>query len=340
MAREFTLYWSSLDKFEKCPQNFLWSKGWGVIDVGGGPGKKKPKPYEKSMHHAIMGIVIQAAIERFYNDELWKLLTKDQLRERLLDLCEQNLKLELARHYIDWRQSDTREEMDEIIKAGVMGYMRTLKHQRLLGPYSKAELDMVAYVNQYTPIGGRADLILRRDDGDILPGITIIDGKNSRRYKDTKSPTGWKTYTDPDQLRWYALCFYLCYNEMPDHLGFVYYRYPYGATVLDMDGKPVLDDDGNETKETGVDWVEYTKEDLKGLGQRAVDARKAMDKEKFDANPNPQGCRFCDFESVCPERQAQKDKNRRRPRNTDDMLDGVQGFQLLNMGGSTSEEKG
>jgi len=333
MARQFTLYWSSLDKFEKCAQNFLWSKGWGVIDVGGGPGRKKPKPYQKSAHHAIMGIVIQAVIERFYNDELWKLLTKTQLRERLLDMCEQNFKLEMARNYVDGRMAPSRDEMLQTIKDGVMGYMRTLKAQRLLGPYSKAELDMVAYVNQYTPIGGRADLILKRED----TGISIIDGKNSRRYKNPKTG-GFMTYTDPDQLRWYALCFYLCYQKMPDRLGFCYYRYPAGDPALDVDGKPVLDEDGNETLEPGVEWVEYTKEDLKGLGQRAVDARKAMDKEKFDANPSPQGCRFCDYDSVCPERQAQKDKNRRKPRNTDDMLDGVQGFQLLSFGGGSTPE--
>jgi len=335
MAREFTLYWSSLAKYEDCPQNFLWSKGWGAIDVGGGPGRKKPKPFQKSWHHALMGVVIQWVIERFYNDELWKLLSKDQLIERLLEMCEQNFKLEAARNYIDWRQAPPREEMLEVIKAGVLGYMKTMKAHRLIGPYSKAEQDMVAYANKYTPIGGRADLIVKRED----TGVTIIDGKNSRRYKDGKG--GLMTYTDPDQLRWYALCFYLCYKQMPDRLGFCYYRYPYGATVLDVDGKPVLDDEGNEVKEEGIEWVECSKEDVKGLAQRAVDVRKAMDKEKFDAKPHWKTCRFCDYESVCPDRQAQKSKNRRKPRNTDEMLDGVEGFQLLSFdGGSTSGDKG
>ena len=70
--RRFTLYWSSLERYEQCPQKFLWYRGWGVIDVGGGPGNKKPKPKRSSEHHAVMGKVIQAVIEDLYNEEWWK----------------------------------------------------------------------------------------------------------------------------------------------------------------------------------------------------------------------------------------------------------------------------
>ena len=69
---KYTLYWSSLTMFEACAQQYLWERGWGTIDLGAGPGKGKPKPLRKSRHHAVMGIVIQAVIERFYNDELYK----------------------------------------------------------------------------------------------------------------------------------------------------------------------------------------------------------------------------------------------------------------------------
>jgi len=319
----FTLYWSSLARYESCPQGFLWGRGWGAIDVGGGPGRRKPQPYKKSEHHAVMGVVIQAVIERFYNDDIWKFLKKDELKARLLDLCAKEFDLELARRFVDWRLAPRKSDMMEIIRDGVMGYMQTLKAQKLLGPYSRAEVDLVAYIDKYNPIGGRVDTIIRRDD----TGITIIDGKNSRRYKDGKG--GLMTYTDPDQLRWYALCFYLSHDRMPDRVGFCYYRYPYGAVVLDVDGKPVLDDEGKEITESGVEWVEFTKEDLQGLAQRALDARKGMDKEQFEACPHWKTCRFCDHESVCPERQAQKAKNRRKPKNVDEQLDGVVGIQII-----------
>jgi hypothetical protein len=183
-------------------------------------------------------------------------------------------------------------------------------------------VDLIGYINKYTPIGGRADLIIRREDS----GVTILDGKNSKRYKDGRG--GSMTYTNPDQLRWYALCYYLAYKKLPDRLGFVYYRYPYGDPLMDVDGVPVLDEMGNQKIEEGVEWVPFTMDDIKGLGQRAVDASRAMFKEQFDPKPTPKTCRFCDYESVCPERQAQIAANRRNPRKKDDVIGG-EGFMLL-----------
>ncbi len=317
MARKFTLYWSSLDRYEKCPQMFLWSRGWGAIDVGGGPGRRKPRPLKDSKHHALMGIVIAAVMEDFYNHELWK--EPKGLQQRLTELTERKFTHELGRMHIDWRRAPSREKMLKVCIEGILGFLRTLKEHRLLGPYARSEVDLVAYINKYNPIGGRADAIIRRED----TGITIIDGKNSQHKG---------KYTDPDQLRWYALCFYQAYKQMPKRLGFVYYRYPFGAPILDEDGK-----DTGET-ETGVDWVEFTMDDIKGLAKRAVDVRKAMDKEKFAPTPTPKICRFCDYETVCEARQIQKEGNRRKPKNQDALLDSADGFIKFGMteGGSVS----
>lgn len=321
-TQRFTLYWSSLNRYEDCGQHFLWSKGWGAIDCGGGPGKKKPRPIERSRHHAVMGIVIANVMDRLYNDELWK---HKGLKARLLDIAEQEYRRELSSNFIDWRLSPSREELWETIAFAINGYLHTMKHQKLLGTYAKAEHDMVGYIDKWTPVGGRADLVFRRDD----TGITIIDHKNSRRYKDRKTKK-FMTYTDPDQLRWYAMCFFLSYGRMPDRLGFVYFRFPFGA--------PYIDEDGKETGELeeGVDWVPFTKDDLKGLARRAKDALRGMNREKFEANPVPSKCRFCDYETVCPQRQAQKQKNRRNRKKSDAFFDGVQGYVDFGMGSGGS----
>jgi len=322
MGRLFTLYWSSLNSYEDCPQQFLFSKGWGAIDVGGGPGRPKPKPQRKSEHSAVLGICIQSAIERFYNDALWGLLDPQSLRDRLLELAEESFLIEIAKRYVDWRVAPTQDEMRQVIKDGVLGYMRTLKAHRLLGVWNKAELDLVGYVNKYTPVGGRPDVVIRRD-AEPYKGVSIIDGKNGKRYKDGKG--GWMTFTSPDQLRWYAMMFYICYKQLPDRLGFCFYRYPYGAPVLDTEGNPT------GATEEGIDWVPFTMEDIKGLAQRAVDVRKGIDKERFDARPDPKKCRLCDWETVCPQRQDQKATNRRNPK-ADDLLEGTPGgFTLLKM---------
>lgn len=304
--KDFTLYWSSLETYERCPQLFLWGRGWGTIDVGGGPGKSKPKPVKDSRHHAIMGIVIQKVIERMYNDELWR--HPDGLQKRLLDMVEKEFNYEVARNFIDWRLAPSKFEMLRTCQDGVSGFLRTLKAQKLLGTYARAEVELLGWVNKYTPIGGRADLILRRDDN----GTTILDGKNS---KDKGK------YTNPDQLRWYALCYYLGYGKLPERLGFLYYRYPAGH------------ENSDGTIESGVDWVPATRADIEGLAKRAVDVRKAMDKEKFEATPSPSTCKFCDYETVCPARQAQKAANSRTRKKGKDgeELDLGDGFTELKM---------
>jgi len=319
VIKSFTLYFSSFKMYENCSQQFLWTKGWGNIDLGRGPGRGKARPVKRSEHHAVMGTAIQAVIELFYNEELWRLLPPDQLRDRLLELAIKETDLEIAKRYIDWRQAIPLEEMRQLIRDGVMGYIRTLKAQMFLGPYAKSEVELLAYINKWNPVGGRVDMIIRRDD----TGITILDGKNGKRYKDGKG--GWMTFTDPDQLRWYAMLFYLCYQKLPDRLGFVYFRYPAGDPVLDLEGNPTGE------KEEGVTWVPFSMDDLKGLAQRAVDCRKGLEKEQFEANPSWKQCKFCDFETVCPERMAQKESNRRKPRKKKDELKLTE-FSVFTMG--------
>lgn len=329
--RRFTLYWSSMTTYEGCPQSFLWGRGWGTIDVGGGPGRPKPRPVESSRHHAVMGIVLADFWEALYNNEEWK--HPVGLVDRLLERARKCFDKELLSNFVDWRLAPTRDELWETIEQGIRGYLRTMKAHKLLGPYARSEVDLTCYIDKYTPIGGRADLIIRRDD----TGITILDGKNSKRYKDRKTKK-LITYTDPDQLRWYALCFFLTYRRLPDRLGFVYFRYPHGAPRLDEDGNemPAVDANGMPTgdveREEGVDWVPFTKDDLKGIARRAKDALRGMNKEKFPANPVPSQCRFCDFETVCPERQAQKAANRRTRKSSDTFFDGQTGIVTFGMG--------
>lgn len=298
MSNQFTLYWTNLQRYEECPQKFLWSRGWGDIDVGGGPGRKKPLPVQRSMHHAVMGIVIAAVSERLYNDEWWK--DPKSLPQRLVDEVDKEWAYQTSkeRNWIDYRVAGSKASLIKTCKDGILGYLKTMKHHRLLGEYARAEVELLGWIDKYNPVGGRADAIIRRED----TGVTILDGKNSNSKG---------KYTDPDQLRWYALLFYLAYRQLPDRLGFVYYRYPYGTPMEDSDGNPVLDEDGKQKIEQGVDWVPFTKDDLRGLAQRAVKARRGMDKEKFQATPSPKVCRFCDYETVCPERQEQKAANRR-----------------------------
>ena len=281
----YTLYWTNFRRYEECPQKFLWYCGRPGFDLGAGDGNRKPIKNKRSEHHAVMGIVIGDVIERFYNDELWK--DQKELKHRLKKMVEKEYNFLLSQKYVDYRESPTRQEMLDICINGVLGFLKTLKHNRLLGPYARSEVKLLAYINNYCPIGGRADIIIRRDD----TGITILDGKNSQSKG---------KYTDPDQLKWYALCFYLSKGVKPDRLGFVYYRYPYGTPI-----------EGTDEVETGLEIISWDREnDLKALAERAVKVSKGIYKEKFSPTPSPSSCKFCDYENECDARQNQLQSKR------------------------------
>ena len=282
MAQQIrTLYWSHLSAYEECPQKYLWGYGWDDIELGRGPGKGKKRPVDDSKHHPVMGIVIQAVLEDFYNREWWNVTEYRgaNLKRHLIRQTKDKLAETLPRFYIDWDKV-TFEEMEEICVSGVVGYLATLKHHKLLGVYAKSEVDLLGQAASWLPLGGRADFVIRRDD----TGITLLDGKNSG----TKMK-----YVDPDQLRWYALCFSLSYHRLPDRLGFVWFRYPHDP----------------ETGEEGIDWVEFTRRDLVGLVDRAKKVRRGQEHRRFKPTPSYKVCRFCDFESVCPARLEAKMEN-------------------------------
>lgn len=305
MNSNSTLYWTWFSVYENCPQRFLWAKGWGKIDVGGGPGMPKPPPVKKSRHHAVMGNVLAAANVKLYNDELVALrkgITEPQdLSQRMMDFLDREWFRQIndPRNYIDWHRAKiTSAEMLEVCREGVTGYIATMKHHRLLGEYAKAEVDIVGWVDKWNPVGGRVDTVIRRSD----TGITLLDGKNTR-HRDLQ---------DPDQLRWYALCFLLAYKVMPDRIGFTWYRYPYGAPAFGKKGARLYDEEGTPLLEQGVEWVAFTKEDLQGIAARVLDAKKAMRKELFAPTPAPSYCKGCTYETVCEARQAQRKKNAKR----------------------------
>jgi CRISPR/Cas system-associated exonuclease Cas4 (RecB family) len=234
----------------------------------------------------MMGIVVQRVLELMYNDEHWK--DPKNLKDNLLKLLNTAFKAQLDKSYIDWKAAPSEIEMFDICKNGVLGYIQTMKAYRLLGPYSRAEVEVTAHLDKYTPIGEKMDFLIKRPD----TGITILDGKNSKQKG---------KYCTPVQLLYYAMCYYQAYKEIPNRIGFVYYRFPYGM-------------ESESGVEQGVEWIPFTYDDLKDLASKVITAYSNMTKKKFDPNPVPPYCKFCDYESICQERQDQIISNRRVPK--------------------------
>ena len=308
MNENSAISWSSFSSYDNCPQGFLWRYGWGDIDLGRGPGKGREVPIRRSAHHAIMGTVIQAVLEKMYQDEMIK--DPKNLSKRLLELVDVEWEREASRprNFIDVAEAKMSiEEMRQTCRDGVLGYLKTMKAHRFWGTYSKAELSLIGWINKWVSVVGRPDVVIRREDS----GITILDGKNTK-YK--------MSGVNTDQLHWYAMLFKLAYKRYPDRLGFVWYRFPKGTQTLDPET-------GEVTEEEGVSWIPFSEEDIQKLAQRVVVVRDGMRFKKFEATPKPPTCKYCDFESVCPERQAQRQENAaKRPSKKIESLEGADGF--------------
>jgi hypothetical protein len=325
--RPFKLYWSNIEAFEECPQRFLWKRGYGTIDVGGGPGRPKPIPQEErsSEHHALMGTVIAATLERLYNDELWR--EPATLATTLTEIVRKEFSLEIPRRYLkyaegrepQWNESPPHDALIQVCLDGVINYLKTMKRNRMLGPYARAEVDLSTVLDKDVPIAGRPDLIVRRDD----TGLSIYDGKNSLNPG---------KYTNPDQLRWYALCFYLAYHTVPNRLAFIYFRYPEGSPPKDYAEDP-------ETW-TGLVEIPFQKDDLKIIAHRARETYKAITKEYFDPTPSPKACRFCDYQSVCDARKATVQIRTKRPKSeAESVIESSSGMVEFGMGDGFAKSK-
>lgn len=297
----YKLYWSNYNRYLECPQRFLWSRGWRGIDLGAGDGKPKPPPERSSDHHRLMGDVLAKVFEDLYNQELWRdpANLKEELRKRVHDEFD----FRIPKYHIiykttpddtSWRTSPPVRELRVTCVQNIHGYLKTMKVNRLLGTYAKSEVRLSASLGDGVPIGAKVDLILRRPE----TGVWILDGKNSTQVG---------VHTDPSQLRWYALCFYLQYGEMPQALKFIYFRYPAGTPVSEIQGIPEGVEEWN-----GLVDIPFDKQDLEGLAESARVVYQGMSRQDFDAKPDPKTCQFCEYERICPQRQAQKKSRSRK----------------------------
>lgn len=274
------LWWSSMNMYYNCPKQFQYKYG--------SPGVEPTKPPPRSEHHILMGVVIQAVVEDFYNQQLWlsdgaPRPTAD-LVKILIALTKNKFQHKLRKFHIDWSKSDDEGELLDTCIRGVLGYLRTMKENLLIGEENVCEQRIVVDMGDFA-IGAKPDLIVKRTTGEAS-GISIIDGKNSKSGE-----------SDPDQLRLYALIFYRKYGIVPNRLGFAWYRYPSGSEM--PNGEP----------STGVTWISCDKDDLDGLAARCATVHEGITAQKFPANPVPKYCKWCDWESLCAERQKQRAEN-------------------------------
>lgn len=289
------LYWSHISMVRKCPLRYLWYKGHPDHDLGAGLGKPKPLAFEErpSEHFKLMGSVLSKVVEVMYNDRL--LENPKECLSKLTEVAQQEFEKLEQTHHIMWTYL-TREEAMKICLDGVRNFLEIVKEHKMISKsYAQSELSMTPQINKSLKVCGIADLVYRDLDGKLW----ILDGKNAS--------TPMK-YEDEDQLRWYALCFRLEYGIMPDKLGFFYFRYP--------KSNPPKKNPDPSSEWTGLVEVSLTEDDIRRLGNEAIETYRLIERGVFEANPVPKNCSFCEFENVCEARQEQKRLNaaKRKPK--------------------------
>jgi hypothetical protein len=292
------LYWSAFYIYELCAQRYLWTFGHPGHNFGIGEGAPRATPEHgvKSEHDRAMGKAVQYAVEKLYNDGLWKdvrFRSDRKLLERwMAEIAVRELRYQCTKATIDYREAPSQEEMESICADAAGDFIGTMRHHKLLGGFARSEVYVAGKVAKYTRIAGRVDILFRYRK----QGLSLLDGKNSK-FRDQ--------YSNPDQLLWYALCTKLSWEEYPERIGFVYYRFPYGKERPDY-----------EEPEPGLDWIPYTEKQCKEIAERAVEVQRGIFYEKFPATPKAKHCEWCPYLSVCPQRQAQyRENSAKRNRN-------------------------
>jgi CRISPR/Cas system-associated exonuclease Cas4 (RecB family) len=229
----------------------------------------------------LYGNVVGKLFEVFYRDKMWR---GGAMEQALLDLVRPVLNqvmIEEAQKggVYDWREpglkSRSVEEVEEEIRETVPRGIESIKYHRLMGVKSKAEVVLDKFVKGHK-IGGRADFIIKR----VSPhdDLVIVDGKGTR-YREK--------YTEPRQLRWYAMLYQLIKHKIPDRLGFLYWRLE---------------------PEENLDWHEVGQMELDNLLKAVLGVIKEIEEAKSTSDPGAifwvtagSNCKLCDYQDLCPE---------------------------------------
>lgn len=275
----FVMRWTCYSDYMTCPRYYQWAWGHSGVDFGNGEGAPHTPTSQKSNHDAALGTAIGYAVEIFYNENLWEKLTVDELKIYMKHLAVKKLEEECSKNYIDWMVSPSVSELVIICEDGVLGFLKTLKHQRLLSRKSRSEVVKYSLINDEFYIRGTLDILIEDAEGKI----TILDGKNTK-FK--------STYLKKEQLLYYALCLYRETLSLPDRIGWLYYRFPYDKDL------------GGENE--GVEWITYNQLDLEILLSNIIAVWENIKASNFEPTPSSNACKFCKFSNICDRKYIPK----------------------------------
>ena len=246
-----------------------------------------PRPKDsKTDDHAMIGTVVQKAIELFYLQHGW-LWDQDRAVQWIEETAQEELDRAIRssggpRPYWKLPSYFSYPDARSIVLRSTKGYIRTCHENQLFGGMVRPEAQLKGRLQADPPVflQGRLDLFLVRDEEE---GPLVLDGKNGKEFWDA-GVNSCRMHVDLDQLIFYALIVRLVTGKVPKKLGVVPYRYPYGYDWTEEKEKlqqdPLLSQSENKQKmlafyensptSTGVVWYPCDEDMLRGMAARVL----------------------------------------------------------------------
>ena len=225
----------------------------------------------------VFGMVMGRFFEDFYNDNLYRSRDAVSIMVNKADAYISKVESEKGSN-INWinEWGIARVDVFDEIVAAIPQMVKTIQQHKLLGGYAEAEVELGGWAGEWE-LYGRADLVFKRGGQTF-----IVDGKGSKH--------GSK-YSDPDQLLFYALLWFTEYQTLPDHVGWMLFRF-----------EPAK----------AVEWIEVTREAVGKLRNEVVKALAGIEAGQFEATPSTKSCQYCPYQDDCIAKDEWKLANQKK----------------------------
>lgn len=270
--------------------------------------------------NTLYGSTIGNLFETFYVDRVWKRSDYMEYLDSLVPSSFQKAVKDQQKQgrVLDWGDEKSNYKSPEALLTDVRNSIpdgvQTIRANRLLGPRMDAEFKLDMRFGRYM-IGGRADFIIKRTAP--FNDLVILDGKGSKwrdKYVDGK-PRKKGAQIEGTQLKWYATLFREQTGDIPDGLGYIFWKFKGEEAVewINFSGSDLslLKEEVLST----LSRIDQSAERLKKLSGKPQ-AHDELQQELFPTQASEGNCRLCSYLSICEDgkKKMQQGGPRRAPR--------------------------
>jgi CRISPR/Cas system-associated exonuclease Cas4 (RecB family) len=251
--------------YKECPRKFY------LKDV-----KKQPSLIPRNDYFTIYGKLVEKFFQYYCNVWRFKMayMPPEEIRFKLKKLYDDLI----LSSVINWHAYFVKASQDEIFEqacSDVCAIMDSQNQNYFLN--TKAEVSVEVATKYGVDITGRLDFI---HYSPLNSNPIIFDGKGTDKIGKNISI---------NQVLYYALLYFFHFKQMPESLGFFYYRYnSFSPVVINLD---IL----NEFR-----------------AKVSLDIKQIIQDKEYKATPSPKSCKWCGYQTACKECTADRASRKRQ----------------------------